>query len=52
MTSCGSSSVSKIECVNNQTWEDGVLKDFAEFEKHGLTHPQIAEIRSLLAAAR
>jgi tetratricopeptide (TPR) repeat protein len=38
--------------INNNTWEVGVLEDFAEFEKHGLTHPQMAEIRSLLAAAR
>jgi tetratricopeptide (TPR) repeat protein len=37
---------------DNKTWEEVVLEDFIEFEKRGLTHPQMAEIRSLLAAAR
>jgi hypothetical protein len=30
-------------------WDEVVLKEFAEFEKRGLTHPQMAEIRRLLA---
>jgi lipoprotein NlpI len=34
----------------NKTWEQVVLQDFAEFEKHGLTNPQMAEIRALLIA--
>jgi tetratricopeptide (TPR) repeat protein len=32
-------------------WDEAILKDFAEFEKRGLTHPQMAEIRQLLAPA-
>jgi tetratricopeptide (TPR) repeat protein len=37
---------------NNKTWEEVVLDDFPQLEKHGLSHPQMAEIRSLLAASR
>ncbi|MGO8954430.1 MAG: hypothetical protein ACLPWS_17075 [Rhodomicrobium sp.] len=32
-------------------WEAAILEDFREFEKRGLTHPQMAEIRRLLAPA-
>ena len=32
-------------------WDEVIAKDFAEFEKRGLTHPQMAEIRRLLAPA-
>ncbi|MGO8954371.1 MAG: tetratricopeptide repeat protein [Rhodomicrobium sp.] len=32
-------------------WEAAILEDFQEFEKRGLTHPQMAEIRRLLAPA-
>lgn len=31
-------------------WDEAILKDFAEFKKRGLTHPQMAEIKGLLAA--
>jgi TPR repeat protein len=34
---------------HNKTWEQEVADDFAEFEKRGLTHPQMVEIRKLLA---
>jgi hypothetical protein len=34
---------------DSKTWEEVVLEDFAEFEKRGLTHPQMAEIKVLLA---
>jgi hypothetical protein len=38
--------------VSGQGMRDQVvLKDFDEFEKRGLTHPQMAEIRRLLAPA-
>jgi tetratricopeptide (TPR) repeat protein len=38
--------------VSGQGMQDkAVLKDFAEFEKRGLTHQQMAEIRQLLAPA-
>jgi hypothetical protein len=30
-------------------WGAVALKDFAEFEKRGLTHPLMAEVRRLLA---
>jgi hypothetical protein len=36
------------EPLNPEYWREKVLEDFAEFEKRGLTHPQIAEIRQLL----
>lgn len=32
-------------------WDEAILKDFAELEKRGLTHPQMAEVRRLLAPA-
>ncbi|MGO9174139.1 MAG: tetratricopeptide repeat protein [Rhodomicrobium sp.] len=32
-------------------WEAAILEDFQEFEKRGLTHLQIAEIKALLAPA-
>ncbi len=32
-------------------WEEVIAKDFAEFEKRGLTHPQMAEIKALLGPA-
>ncbi len=32
-------------------WEEVVLKDFAEFEKRGLRHPQMGEIWRMLAPA-
>jgi len=38
------------EIAGQGDWGEVVLKDFAEFEKRGLTHPQMAEIRRLLAA--
>ena len=28
-------------------WEEEISNDFNEFEKHGLTHPQMAEIRRI-----
>jgi tetratricopeptide (TPR) repeat protein len=39
------------EVAGPDVWENAILKDFAEFEKRGLTHPQMAEIRRLLAPA-
>jgi TPR repeat protein len=33
---------------NPEYWKKKVLEDFAEFEKAGLTHPQMAEIREML----
>ncbi len=42
----------KGQAVEGQgVWDEAILKDFAEFEKRGLTHPQMAEIRRLLAPA-
>ena len=32
-------------------WEEEVLKDFAEFEKAGLKHPLMDEIRAAFAPA-
>jgi tetratricopeptide (TPR) repeat protein len=32
-----------------ETWDEVVLKDFDELEKRGLKHPQMAEVRRLLA---
>jgi tetratricopeptide (TPR) repeat protein/WD40 repeat protein len=32
-------------------WEDVIAKDFAEFEKHGLGHPQMAAMKEAMAAA-
>jgi hypothetical protein len=37
------------EVAGQGVWDEVVLKEFAEFEKRGLTHPQMAEIRRLLA---
>ncbi|HXW21742.1 MAG TPA: hypothetical protein VEK14_02435, partial [Rhodomicrobium sp.] len=37
------------EVAGQGVWDEAILKDFAEFEKRGLTHPQMAEIRRLLA---
>jgi tetratricopeptide (TPR) repeat protein len=42
----------RLSFFSNKTEGEAVLEDFAEFEKRGLTHPQMAEIRSLLATAR
>jgi hypothetical protein len=33
---------------NPDYWKEKVLEDFAEFEKAGLTHPQMGEIREML----
>ncbi len=32
-------------------WEEAILKDFAEFEKASLTHPQMDEIRAAFSSA-
>ena len=39
------------EIAGQGEWGVVVLKDFAEFEKRGLAHPQMAAIRALLASA-
>jgi hypothetical protein len=39
------------EVAGQGEWDAVAPKDFAEFEKRGLTHPQMAEIRRLLAPA-
>ena len=36
---------------DGKLWEEAILDDFKEFEKHGLKHRQMAEIRALLAPA-
>lgn len=33
-------------------WQDEILSDFAQMEKGGLTHPQMAQIRAALSSAR
>jgi tetratricopeptide (TPR) repeat protein len=35
---------------DGKLWEEGILGDFEEFEKRGLKHRQMAEIKTLLAA--
>jgi tetratricopeptide (TPR) repeat protein len=37
--------------VGQKPWEAVILEDFAEFEKRGMTHPQMGEMRAALAAA-
>ena len=34
--------------AEGRLWEDELLNDLVEFEKHGLTHPFMAEVRALL----
>jgi hypothetical protein len=33
-------------------WEEEIVNDFTEFEKRGLKHPQMAEIKALLAGQK
>jgi hypothetical protein len=37
------------EIAGEGEWGAALLKDFAEFEKRGLKHGQMAEVRRLLA---
>ncbi len=42
----------KGQAIEGQgVWDEVIAKDFAGFEKRGMTHPQMAEIRRLLAQA-
>ena len=42
----------KGETIPDQgKWEEVILKDFAEFRKHGLNHPDMARIEKALAKA-
>ncbi len=38
-----------VQVGNQMSWEDGVLGDFDEFDKHGLSHELIDEIRRAFA---
>ena len=38
----------EVDADSKRTWEQVVLKDFADLEKAGLTHPEFARIRELL----
>ena len=41
----------RVAMSDNMPWEQVILADFAEFEKRGLTHLQMVQIRALFAAA-
>jgi hypothetical protein len=37
--------------VSGQLWERGIVEDFAEFRKAGLTHPMMADIEKELSVS-
>ena len=41
-----------ISQEDNELWEQAIADDFAEFRKHGLTHPMMADVEKELGISR